>query len=302
MVKANASKRRIGKTRFDAIFDIVIYVILGLLVASFLYILIYIVSCSLSEANAVYSGEVVLWPVRATFDGYRRVFQETMIWVGYLNSIVYMAVGTLISVVSTMLAAYALSRKDLPGRGIITGIFMFTMFFSGGIIPTYLVVMNMGLLDSMWALILPSAISMSNVIIARTFFASLPNDLLEASQIDGCSNTRYFISVVIPLSKAVIAVLALYYAVSYWNDYFNAMLYIKTRAKMPLQLFLREILIASQKSSAMTDDLLGYAALMETNEIIKYALIVVASLPMLIIYPFVQKHFVKGVMIGSIKG
>lgn len=302
MVKANASKSRIGKTRFDAIFDIVIYVILGLLVASFLYILIYIVSCSLSEANAVYSGEVVLWPVRATFDGYRRVFQETMIWVGYLNSIVYMAVGTLISVVSTMLAAYALSRKDLPGRGIITGIFMFTMFFSGGIIPTYLVVMNMGLLDSMWALILPSAISMSNVIIARTFFASLPNDLLEASQIDGCSNTRYFISVVIPLSKAVIAVLALYYAVSYWNDYFNAMLYIKTRAKMPLQLFLREILIASQKSSAMTDDLLGYAALMETNEIIKYALIVVASLPMLIIYPFVQKHFVKGVMIGSIKG
>ncbi|MGI5900137.1 MAG: carbohydrate ABC transporter permease [Christensenellales bacterium] len=292
-----------GKTKFDIAFDIVNVTILTLLVATYIYVLVFVVSASFSSPNAVYNGTVRLWPVDPTLEAYTRVFNEKMVWIGYRNSFFYMVIGTIVSVTMTVTAAYALSRSDLPGRGIITGLFVFTMFFGGGIIPTYLIVMNLGLLDSLWALILPGAVSMSNVIIARTFFVSgLPRDLLESAQIDGCGNTRFFLSIALPLSKSIIAVLALFYAVGYWSDYFNAMLYIKTRTKYPLQLFLREILISAQQSSAMTEDLVEQAQLMETAEIIKYALIVVASVPMLIIYPFIQKHFVKGVMIGSLKG
>jgi putative aldouronate transport system permease protein len=292
-----------GKTRFDMVFDIVNVTILTLLVSTYIYVLVFVISASFSSPNAVYNGNVALWPVDPTLEAYIRVFNEKMIWIGYRNSFFYMIVGTIVSVVMTITAAYALSRSDLPGRGIVTGLFVFTMFFGGGIIPTYLIVMNLGLLDSIWALVLPGAVSMSNVIIARTFFVSgLPRDLLESAQIDGCGNTRFFLSIALPLSKSIIAVLALYYAVGYWNDYFGAMLYMKTRTKYPLQLFLREILISAQQSSAMTEDLVEQAQLLETAEIIKYALIVVASVPMLIIYPFIQKHFVKGVMIGSLKG
>ncbi len=292
----------VRKTRFDRIFDGVIYTILGLLTASYLYILIFTVSASFSDPNAVYSGRVILWPVDFTLQGYERVFQEKMLWIGYRNSILYMGVGTRISTMLTITGAYALSRKHLPGRNIITGLLVFTMFFSGGIIPLYLIVRSLKLLDTMWALILPGAISMSNLIIARTFFANnIPTGLLDAARIDGCNNIRFFFRIALPLSKPIIAVIALYYAIGLWNDYFNAMIYIKTRVNYPLQLFLREILISSQTSSAMTGDVLEQELLAQLQEIIKYTLIVVGSVPLLVIYPFLQKYFVQGVMIGSLK-
>ena len=293
----------IRKTRFDTIFDAVIYFILGVLTLSYLFVLVFTVSASFSDPNAVYSGKVILWPVGFTLQGYQRVFQEKMLWIGYGNSILYMAAGAVISTFFTLTGAYALSRRDLPGRNLITGVLVFTMFFSGGIIPLYLIVRSLSLLDTMWALILPGAISMSNVIIARTFFSNnIPTGLLDAARIDGCNNVRFFFSVALPLSKAIIAVIALYYAIGYWNDYFNAMIYIKTRSKYPLQLFLREILISSQTSSNMTGDILEQELLAQLQEIIKYTLIVVGSVPLLIIYPFLQKYFVQGVMIGSLKG
>ena len=303
---AEAKKKLKGtavrKTRFDRIFDAIIYTILGLLTASYLYILIFTVSASFSDPNAVYSGRVILWPVDFTLQGYERVFQEKMLWIGYRNSLFYMIVGTAISTMLTITGAYALSRKDLPGRNIITGILVFTMFFSGGIIPLYLIVRSLKLLDTMWALILPGDISMSNLIIARTFFAnSIPTGLLDAARIDGCNNIRFFFRIALPLSKPIIAVIALYYAIGLWNDYFNAMIYIKTRTNYPLQLFLREILISSQTSSAMTGDVLEQELLAQLQEIIKYTLIVVGSVPLLVIYPFLQKYFVQGVMIGSLK-
>ena len=292
----------IKKTRFDRIFDAVIYTLLGLLTFTYLYVLIYTVSASFSDPNDVYSGKVILFPVNFTLQGYERVFQEKMIWIGYKNSLIYMVIGTLVSSVLTLTSAYALSRKDLIGRGIITGLLVFTMFFSGGIIPLYLIVRSLKLLDTMWALILPGAVSMSNVIIARTFYAnSIPAGLLDAAKIDGTNNIGFFFRIALPLSKAIIAVIALYYAIGYWNDYFNAMIYLKTRTKYPLQLFLREILISSQTSSAMTGDVLEQELLAQLQEIIKYTLIVVGSVPLLIIYPFVQKYFVQGVMIGSLK-
>ena len=303
---AEAKKKLKGtavrKTRFDRIFDAIIYTILGLLTASYLYILIFTVSASFSDPNAVYSGRVILWPVDVTLQGYERVFQEKMLWIGYRNSLFYMIVGTAISTMLTITGAYALSRKDLPGRNVITGLLVFTMFFSGGIIPLYLIVRSLKLLDTMWALILPGAISMSNLIIARTFFAnSIPTGLLDAARIDGCNNIRFFFRIALPLSKPIIAVIALYYAIGLWNDYFNAMIYIKTRTNYPLQLFLREILISSQTSSAMTGDVLEQELLAQLQEIIKYTLIVVGSVPLLVIYPFLQKYFVQGVMIGSLK-
>lgn len=292
----------IGRTKGDKIFDAINYTLLTILALSFVYVLVFVVSASFSSPTAVYGGKVVLWPVDVTLEGYQRVFRETKVWIGYRNTIFYTLIGTVLSVALTTTSAYALSRKDLPGHGIVTGLLVFTMFFGGGLIPTYLIVKDVGLLDSMWAVILPGCVSMSNVIIARTFFvSSIPIDMLEAAQLDGCSNRRYFFSIVLPLSQAIIAVLCLYYAVGYWNQYFSAMIYLKDREKYTLQLILREILIESQASEAMTDDLEA-AQLEQVSEVLKYALIIVASVPMLMIYPFVQKYFVKGVMIGSLKG
>ena len=292
----------IGKTKGDKIFDVINYTLLTILALSFVYVLVFVISASFSSPTAVYGGKVVLWPVDVTLEGYQRVFRETKVWIGYRNTIFYTIIGTVLSVALTTTSAYALSRKDLPGHGIVTGLLVFTMFFGGGLIPTYFIVKDVGLLDSMWAVILPGCVSMSNVIIARTFFvSSIPIDMLEAAQLDGCSNRRYFFSIVLPLSQAIIAVLCLYYAVGYWNQYFSAMIYLKDREKYTLQLILREILIESQASEAMTDDLEA-AQLEQVSEVLKYALIIVASVPMLMIYPFVQKYFVKGVMIGSLKG
>lgn len=287
----------------DTIFTIVNYTLLGIALIIFLYPLIYIVSSSFSSVDAVVTGKVRFLPVDFSLDGYKAVFQSSKIWTGYFNSIQYTAVGTAINIVVTLLAAYPLSRPDLKGKNLIMMIFTFTMIFDGGIVPTYLVVSNLKLLDSIWAMVLPGAMSVYFMIIAKTFFqTTIPLELQEAAQMEGCTTPQLIWHVILPLSKAIIAVLVLFYAISHWNSYFNALLYLNTESKQPLQLVLREILIRSQQNASMVKD----AALLEKSEglkqLLKYSLIVVSSLPVLCIYPFVQKYFVKGVMIGSVKG
>ena len=231
------------------------------------------------------------------------MFNTSTVWTGFINSLFYTVVGTTINLVMTLTAAYCLSRRDLPGRNGIMLLFTFTMFFSGGMIPSYMMVQSLGILNTRWALLLPGAIGVYNLIVARTFIInSIPLELLEASQMDGCSDVMYYLKVVIPLSKAIIAVLVLFYGVGHWNAYFNAMIYLHDKSLYPLTLFLREILMASQIDPSTVQDPELQARLAEMAGAIKYSLIVVSMVPVLIIYPFVQKYFVKGVMIGSVKG
>ena len=287
----------------DKAFLFVVILVLTLFFITVLYPCIFVVSASFSSGTAVQSGRVVLFPVDLTLEGYKTVLNTPTVWVGYRNSIFYTVVGTLINLALTMTAAYCLSRKDLPGCNFIMLAFTFTMFFSGGIIPMYIQVRNLKLLNTMWSLILPGAISVYNLIVARTFIvSSIPGELLEASQIDGCSDVRYYLSIVLPLSGAIIAVEALFYAVGHWNAYFNAMIYLSKRSLYPLTLYLREILMASNIDPSTVTDPELQARLIDMVGIIKYALIVVAVVPVLLFYPFVQKYFVKGVMIGSVKG
>lgn len=263
----------------------------------------FVVSASFSSGTAVQTGRVVLWPVDISFEGYKTVFNTPTIWTGYRNSITYTVAGTLINLFMTLIAAYALSRHDLPGRNGIMLLFTFTMFFNGGLIPMYMQVQNLHLLNSPLSLMLPTAISVYNMIVARIFIVnSIPRELLEASQIDGCSDLRYFISIVLPLSKAIIAVLTLFYAVGHWNAYFNAMIYLYDKAKYPLTLFLREILMSTNIDPSTVSDPELQARLADLTAVIKYALIMVSVVPVLVLYPFVQKYFVTGVMIGSVKG
>lgn len=268
-----------------------------------LYPCVYVISASFSSGTAVQSGKVVLLPVDFSLEGYKIVFHTPSVWTGFRNSLFYTVVGTAINVVMTMTAAYCLSRHDLPGRNFIMLLFTFTMFFSGGMITSYMLVQKLGLLNTVWSLLLPGAIGVYNLIIAKTFIQSaIPGELLEAARIDGCSDIMYFIKVVIPLSKAIIAVLVLFYGVGHWNAYFNAMIYLHDKALYPLTLFLREILMADQIDPSTVTDPELQAQLAQAAGVIKYALIVVSMVPVLVIYPFIQKYFVKGVMIGSVKG
>lgn len=287
----------------DKVFIGIVVVVLTLFFIAVLYPCIFVVSASFSSGSAVQAGKVVLFPVEPTLEGYKTVLNTPTVWLGYRNSILYTVVGTIINLAVTMTAAYCLSRKDLPGRNFVMLAFTFTMFFSGGLIPMYIQVQNLKLLNTMWSLILPGAISVYNLIVARTFIVNtIPSELLEASQIDGCSDIRYYISIVLPLSGAIIAVEALFYAVGHWNAYFNAMIYLSKRELYPLTLYLREILMSSNIDPSTVSDPELQARLADMVGIIKYALIVVAVVPVLLIYPFVQKHFVKGIMIGSVKG
>lgn len=268
-----------------------------------LYPCVYVISASFSSGTAVQSGKVVLLPVDFSLEGYKIVFHTPSVWTGFRNSLFYTVVGTAINVVMTMTAAYCLSRHDLPGRNFIMLLFTFTMFFSGGMITSYMLVQKLGLLNTVWSLLLPGAIGVYNLIIAKTFIQSaIPGELLEAARMDGCSDIMYFIKVVIPLSKAIIAVLVLFYGVGHWNAYFNAMIYLHDKALYPLTLFLREILMADQIDPSTVTDPELQAQLAQAAGVIKYALIVVSMVPVLVIYPFIQKYFVKGVMIGSVKG
>ena len=268
-----------------------------------LYPLYFVLIASISDANSISLGKVILLPKNIDFVGYRRILQDNRIMNGYVNSILYTVASTVIGTMTTILAGYSFSRTDLVGRKALMMVYVFTMYFSGGLIPTYLVVKDVGLLGSPWAVILMGAISVYNIIIARSFFSSsIPVDLYEAAQLDGCSNGRFFISIVVPLSKSIIAVIALYYAVAQWNGYFNALIYLSKQNQYPLQMVLREILLSSQSVQADVTDVDAIQEMQRIAATIKYGVIVVASLPMLMLYPFIQKYFVKGVMIGSVKG
>ena len=295
--------KKIRYSKSDLVFYIIVTIILSLFTLLVLFPLIYVVSASFSSPKDVAAGRVYLWPVNFSLEGYKAVFRYPDIWIGYRNTILYTIVGTVINVAITMIAAYPLTRKELPFRNFFTFLFTFTMFFGGGLIPSYINVKNLGMLDSMWALIVPGAMSVTNMIIARTFIQSnIPNELLEASQIDGCSYSRFFFQMVLPLSKAVLAVLALYYAVGHWNSYFNSLIYIMDKAKKPLQIFLRDILVVNTIDSSMLIDPELMEAKQGIADLLKYSLIIVATVPILCFYPFIQKYFMKGVMIGSLKG
>lgn len=290
--------------RSDKIFDIVNYTFLFLILIIVLYPLYFIVIASFSSPNEVASGNVWLYPKGLNIDGYKEIFKFEKIWIGYKNSIIYTIVGTTINLVATIPAAFAFSRKDLVGSKYIMWLFTFTMFFGGGLIPTYLLVQNLHLDNTMWALVLPGAVGVYNLIIARTFFdINIPNELYEAAVVDGCDYFKYFFRIVLPVAKPIIAVMLLIYAVGHWNSYFNALIYIVDASKQPLQVVLREVLIQSQNVTDLTgSNLDNLEKQRQLAELIKYGVIIVSSLPVLILYPFVQKHFVKGMMIGSVKG
>jgi putative aldouronate transport system permease protein len=294
---------RIKETGTDLFFVIANNLFLILILISVLYPLIFVVSASFSDPIAVSTGQVLLWPVGFTTKAYHAIIEFPSIWTGYMNSIFYTVVGTLVNIVITILAAYPLSRKDLFGKNFLVFLFIFTMLFSGGLIPLYITVKQLGLYNTRWALIIPSALSVWNMMICITYFrTSLPPELLEAAQLDGCNDIQFLFRVVLPLSTPIIAVLGLFYAVNHWNEYFNALIFLSSKDLFPLQLVLRDILISSTIDVTMLKDVTSISARQGMSELLKYALIVIASVPVLVIYPFVQKYFVKGLFIGSIKG
>jgi putative aldouronate transport system permease protein len=297
------TKNAMRLSTFDRFFlaanDLILLVALLLV----LYPIIYILSSSLSSPAAVSSGKVVLFPVDFSLRGYKAVFEYKDIVMGFSNTIFYTIAGTLINLVMTILAAYPLSRRRMPGKRILMFLFTFTMIFSGGLIPSYMLNSSLGFVNSRWVMLIPNAISIFNMIIARTFFESnIPEELVEAAQIDGCDHIRFLISMVLPLSKPIIAVLALYYSVGHWNAYFDAFIYLNDKALFPLQIILREILVLNSiDSTAIVDPVLATSR-QGMSDLLKFSLIVVSSLPFMIIYPFVSKHFVKGALTGAIKG
>lgn len=302
-MKKQSKNSHIALSRSDRVLNWIFTVILCLVIVLILYPLIYVVSSSFSSGTAVTSGKVVLWPVDFSTLGYEIVFKYKAVWTGYLNTIIYTVVGTTINVCLTTLAAYPLSRRNFQGRKICTVLFMIPMFFSGGLIPNYILMTKLHLTNTRWAVILSGAISIYNLIIMRTFFQnSIPNDLLEASKIDGITDIGYLFRIVIPLSKSIFAVITLYYAVAHWNSYFNALMFIRDRDLYPLQLVLRDILNASKIDLSQIQDAKLLAQMIGISDVMKYALIIVSTVPILVAYPFAQKFFEKGVMIGSVKG
>jgi multiple sugar transport system permease protein/putative aldouronate transport system permease protein len=267
------------------------------------YPIIYVFSASFSSPSAIIANKVFLWPVDVTLQGYTAVFRESKVWLGYANTLFYTSVGTCINLVMTILCAYPLSRKDFGGRNIFMFIVTFTMIFSGGMLPTYIVIRQLGLINTRWAMLLPGAIGTWNVIITRTYYQSnISDELLEAAYLDGCSNFKFLLRVVIPLSAPITAVMILFYSVGHWNSYFSAFLYLTNRQLFPLQIFLREILILNQINVDLILDPELLAAKQGMADLLKFSLIIVASAPVWCAYPFVQKYFVRGIMVGAIKG
>lgn len=298
--KLNSFSRQ---SRGDKVFNVVNGLLIAVILITIIYPLWFVIIASVSDPARVLGGQVVLWPRDFTLQGYRMVFRDPMIMTGYRNTLFYTVTGTAINLVMTILAAYPLSRKDWVGRGFFMGVLMFTMFFSGGIIPTYLMMNSLGMVNTIWAMILPGAVSVYNTIIMRTFFLnSIPPELQEAAQVDGCSNTRLLLQIVLPLSKQILAVMVLFYGVAHWNAFFNALIYLTESKRYPLQLVLRSILIQNTASQDMLGDLDTMGSRVMMAETIKYALIIVSTLPMMILYPFLQKFFEKGVMVGAVKG
>ncbi|MDL2328064.1 carbohydrate ABC transporter permease [Ruminococcaceae bacterium OttesenSCG-928-A11] len=299
----------IKESRGDKVFNVIVYIVLAIILVVVAYPLWFVLMASISDPDAVNSGRMILFPKGITFEGYKYVFQNAEIMTGYRNTLFYTVLGTSLNLVVTLPAAYALSRRDFFGNKFFTFMFLFTMYFSGGLIPTYmLITQTLHMDNTIWVMIIPGATSMTNIIICRTFFRSnIPDEMREAAEIDGCSNVRMFFSIVLPLSAAIIAVMALFFGIVHWNSYFNAMMYISPNNKelYPLQLVMRDMLLQTQYmvTQLMEGGELGdWIELQRRVNLMKYGLIVVASVPVLVIYPFVQKYFVKGVMVGAVKG
>lgn len=295
-------------TRADKIFLVFVYFFLAIALLIVLYPLIYIVSASISNPHLVNSGEMWLLPKGVTFEGYRTLLGNSSIWRGYLNTIYYTVLGTSINLLVTLPCAYALSRDDFYGRRAFTNFMLVTMFLSGGLIPSYLLIRSLGMLNTVWALVIPGAVSVYNVVVTRTFFqTTIPREMEEAAIVDGCSDFRLFMQIVLPLSTPIIAVMALFYGVGHWNSFFSALIYLSDKSMYPLQMILREILILQDMSSNTVSNVTSEIASMlyskqQLAEVIKYGVMIVSSLPVIIVYPFLQKYFVKGMMVGSIKG
>ena len=293
-----------NKLSSDKVFEIANCVFLLILVIIVAYPLYYVLVASISDPYEVYAGKTFLLPSKVTFEGYARVFKEKSIAMGYVNSIYYTVLGTLVSVALIITTGYCVSKKTLPSRKAIMIFYVITMYFGGGLIPTYLVVSKTGLLNSVWSLILPGGVAVYNVIVARTYFeSSIPEELYEAASIDGSGNMGTFFKIALPLAKPTLAVMVIFTMVAYWNDWFTSLIYMSDKAKYPLQLALRQILIQSQATATMIGNMDGgYAQSNRITELIKFASIVVGAVPMLIAYPFVQKYFEKGFMAGAVKG
>ena len=286
----------------DKLLLVIGFILIGLFVLAIIVPMIYIVIASFMDPVTLQNSGITFDFSKWTLTAYERVISNAQIWIGFKNAVVYSLVFTVVSVGVTLLAAYPMSRADFRGRGFFNVIFMITMFFSGGLIPTYLLVGNLGLLDSMWAVILPGAFSVWNMVIARTYYRGIPGELREAADVDGANEIVYFFRILLPVCTPVIAVLALWQFVGMWNSYFDAMIYLNDSAKQPLQLVLRSILIQNQPESGMISDMQSTAQRAQLAELLKYATIIISSIPLLVMYPFFQKYFDSGIMAGAVKG
>ncbi len=290
------------KSTTDVVFDCILYVLCCIILFVVAYPMYFVVLASFSKPSDIALGKVWLWPVSIAMDGYKKIFEYERLWTGYRNTIFYTIFGTLINLLVTIPAAYTVSRKELMWKNLIMLFFTITMFFSGGMIPTYITLQQYGMLDSIWVMILPGCLNVYNLIIARTFFQNnIPQELLDAASIDGCSNFKMFIRIALPLSSAIIAVIALYSAVGHWNNYFSGLIYLRSDELVPLQIVLRDILIMNSMDGNRTISS-SMESQVRLQELIKYGIIVVSTVPMMLFYPFLQKYFAQGVMIGAIKG
>jgi putative aldouronate transport system permease protein len=297
----NKKTNKVKTSSRDKLFQFLLYLLSGIMLIIVIYPLFFVVIASFSDPSAVAGGDVWLWPKGFTLDGYRELFRHSEIWIGYKNTVLYTLIGTFVGLAVNISAAYALSRKDLVGRKFFTILFIFTMFFNGGLIPTFLTIRDFHLYDTFLVMVLPFSVSVFNIIVARTFFQNnIPSDLYDAARIDGCGNLYYFFKIVLPLSKAIIAVIGLWTAVGMWNSYFNALIYLKDSARYPLQLILRNILITNNLQMSFGSGEAMQIALRLSN-LMRYSVIIVSTVPIMCIYPFVQKHFNQGVMIGAVK-
>lgn len=307
MKNEKVKTKKLKRSKEDRIFDAFVFILLSVILVIVAYPLYWVIISSFSDPDAVAGGKVLWKPIGLTLKGYAEVFNDAQVMRGFFNSLWYTAVGICVNLVVTLPTAYALSRQKFGGKKLITVFYIITMFFGGGLIPTYLVVRDLQLLDTVWALVLPGSLSVYNMIVARTFFkTNISEELYEAAEIDGCTHAQFFFKIALPLSASIIAILVLYYGVGHWNSYFSALIYISDPDKYPLQLVLRNILITNETALSQTaTSEAARAALQEKQELVavmKYSLIIISSIPVLVLYPFIQKHFVKGVMVGSVKG
>lgn len=294
----------------DKIFKTLNGIFLFTFVAAITYPLIFVASASISDPGAVATGKVWLWPVDLSFEGYQKVFENKAIWTGYKNTIIYTVVGVVLHWIFLLPCAYALSRQEMKGKTILTWFILFTMLFNGGMIPTYIIVKDLGMLDTIWSIVIPNVVGAWSILVAVTFFRqTIPQELVEASKIDGASDFTIFLKVALPLSAPIIAVMGLFHGVSLWNQYFKALIYLSNENMYPLQLILRQILIVSQAGAGDPQEMMNNVGEVEslgdrikTAALIKYAVMIVAALPLLVAYPFLQRYFIQGVLIGSVKG